>query len=156
MKKVIAVVLLLVVCAGFTFAAETARDGRFIAYSNGTVLDTSTNLMWANRDNGFTILWSDAMNYCQKYRGGGYTDWRMPTQDELAGLSDPTNTYLSDSGFPVHITGLIRITSANPWASDSYDSKAAYFDFSISKRGWFNQTWNGNGSVRALPVRSVN
>ena len=28
-------------------AGETGRDGRFIAYSNGTVLDTRTRLMWA-------------------------------------------------------------------------------------------------------------
>ncbi|MEI7673460.1 MAG: hypothetical protein WCK00_15240, partial [Deltaproteobacteria bacterium] len=30
-----------------TEAGEIARDGRFIAYNNGTVLDTRTNLMWA-------------------------------------------------------------------------------------------------------------
>jgi hypothetical protein len=64
---------------------QTGRDGRFIAYDNGTVLDTSTNLMWAAKDNGSNINWADAES---NYRGGGYTDWRMPTQDELAGLYD--------------------------------------------------------------------
>ena len=56
MKKVISVLfvlmLALVVCTGLAFAGEKARDGRFIAYDNGTVLDTRTNLMWAARDNG--------------------------------------------------------------------------------------------------------
>jgi len=28
-------------------AGEIGRDGRFIAYDNGTVLDTETGLMWA-------------------------------------------------------------------------------------------------------------
>ncbi len=36
-------------------ANEIKRDGRFIAYDNGTVLDTSTNLMWAAKDNGEDI-----------------------------------------------------------------------------------------------------
>jgi hypothetical protein len=60
---------------------ETARDGRFIAYNNGTVLDMSTNLMWAARDNGGNINWANAKSYCENYRGGGYTDWRMPTKE---------------------------------------------------------------------------
>jgi len=67
---------------------ETARDGRFIAYSNGIVSDTRTNLMWAAKDNGSGINWANAKSYYENYRGGGYTDWRMPTQDELAGLYD--------------------------------------------------------------------
>jgi hypothetical protein len=47
MKKVIAILFILVVCTGLAFAGEKTRDGRFIAYDNGTVLDTKTNLMWA-------------------------------------------------------------------------------------------------------------
>jgi tetratricopeptide (TPR) repeat protein len=67
---------------------EIKRDGRFIAYSNGTVLDTQTNLMWAAKDNGSYINWQDAKSYCENFSGGGYTDWRMPKQNELAGLYD--------------------------------------------------------------------
>lgn len=67
---------------------ETRRDSRFIAYDDGTVLDTKTNLMWAAKDNGSNINWTNAKSYCENYRGGGYTDWRMPTQDELAVLYD--------------------------------------------------------------------
>src|ERR1035437_8847883 len=99
MKKVIAVLLVLVVYAGFAFAGEKTRDGRFIAYDNGTVLDTRTNLMWAAKDNGSNINWQGAKGYCENYRGGGYTDWRMPTQDELAGLYDAAKTYKSDCGY---------------------------------------------------------
>jgi uncharacterized caspase-like protein len=62
-------------------ANEIRRDGRFIAYDNGTVMDTLTNLMWAAKDNGSDINWTDAKSYCENYRGGGYADWRMPTLD---------------------------------------------------------------------------
>src|SRR5271157_3353252 len=74
--------------ARFSTAGGIARDGRFIAYDNGTVLDTRTNLMWAAKDNGSDIEWQDAKFYCENYRGGGYKDWRMPTLDELEGLYD--------------------------------------------------------------------
>ena len=57
-------------------------------YDNGTVKDAKTGLMWAAKDNGRDVTWQEAKEYCEKYRGGGYTDWRMPTQDELAGLYD--------------------------------------------------------------------
>jgi hypothetical protein len=53
---------------------EKARDGRFIAYDDGAVLDTSKNLMWAAKDNGRDSNWAKANSYCEKYSGGGYTD----------------------------------------------------------------------------------
>ena len=79
-------------------ANEIKRDGLFIAYDDGTVLDTRTNLMWAAKDNDSNIDWSGAKSYCENYRGGGYTDWRMPTQDELSGLYDAAKTYKSACG----------------------------------------------------------
>jgi len=72
---------------------EIGKDGRFTAYDDGTVLDTRTGLMWAAKDNGADINWPNAKRYCENYRGGGYTDWRMPTQDELAGLYDSSKSY---------------------------------------------------------------
>ena len=43
------------ITAKYATAGETGRDGRFIAYDNGKVLDTKTNLMWAAKDNGSDI-----------------------------------------------------------------------------------------------------
>ena len=131
---------------------ETARDGRFIAYSNGTVSDTRTNLMWAAKDHGSNINWADAKNYCENYRGGGYIDWRMPTQDELAGLYDATKTYKSDCGYNVHLTELIRLTCVWAWASETRGSDAAFFYFNSGIRGWNFQSYAN--ITRALPVRS--
>jgi len=71
---------------------EIQRDGRFIAYDDGTVLDTQTGLMWAARHiggaYGYFVKWAVAKSYCTNYRGGGYTDWRLPTVGELASLYD--------------------------------------------------------------------
>ena len=47
----------------FSTTDMIGRDGNFIAYKNGTVLDTKTNLMWAATDNGKGISWEDAKKY---------------------------------------------------------------------------------------------
>jgi uncharacterized caspase-like protein len=135
-----------------TGPGEIGRDGRFIAYDNGTVLDTRTNLMWAAKDNGRNIDWANAGIYCESYRGGGYTDWRMPTQEELAGLYATGKAYKSDCGMNAHLTELIRLTCTAPWASETHGSEAAIFGFDPGKRYWAPQSRN-NGT-RALPVRS--
>jgi uncharacterized protein (TIGR02145 family) len=126
---------------------------RFIANSNGTVLDTQTNLMWAARDNGSNINWANAKSYCENYRGGGYTDWRMPTQDELAGLYDAGKSYKATQRYyNVNLTELIQLSACCPWASETRGSDAAYFNLG-GKRGWVHQSDASEG--RALPVRSA-
>ncbi len=132
---------------------ETGKDGRFIAYDNGTVLDTWTNLTWAAHDNGSDIDWYNAKSYCENYRGGGYTDWRMPTQDELAGLYDTANIYMSHCRNPVYLTELIHLTCSSVWASETRDPDAATFYFDFGERFWAPQSYE-TINYRALPVRS--
>ena len=127
---------------------ETARDGRFIAYSNGTVSDTRTNLIWAAKDNGSGINWQGTKSYCENYRGGGYTDWRMPTQDELAGLYDSSSRENNSR----HLNANIILTDSWYWASETRGSEAAYFHFSSGTRYWHSQYVDSE--YRALPVRS--
>ncbi|MBU1054520.1 MAG: DUF2034 domain-containing protein [Proteobacteria bacterium] len=136
---------------------ETRRDERFIAYNNGTVLDTRTNLMWAVKDNGKDIKWVDAKKYCENYHGGGYADWRMPTLDELAGLYDSGKTqpvFNSNSTRNIHMaTELIHITTKyGCWASETRGAYAAYFSFRWGNRCEDSQS--GYDADRVLPVRS--
>ncbi len=138
-------------------ANEIKRDGRFIAYDNGTVMDTSTNLMWAAKDNGRDISLGNAKNYCDNYRGGGYTDWRLPTTNELAGLYDETKSQKSDcilifSGWDLHLTELIRLTCLTPWSSETRGSDAAVFVFHRGVLHYYPQSFVGT-QARALPVR---
>jgi hypothetical protein len=135
-------------------AKEIKRDGRFIAYDNGTVLDTSTSLMWATADNGYDINWQNAKNYCDNYRAGGYTDWRMPTQGELVGLYDPSKSGrgVCDQRYEIHVaTKLIDITCFGSWASETRGADAANFFFNGGERGWYRQTIY----YRVLPVRNA-
>jgi hypothetical protein len=107
--------------------------------------------MWAARDNGHDINWVNAKSYCENYRGGGYTDWRMPTQDELAGLYDRANTYQPDCKINVHLTQLIRLTCFTLWASEIRGDDSVNFNFFNGNRGWITKSFN---SGTALPVRS--
>ncbi|MEI6314192.1 MAG: DUF1566 domain-containing protein [Syntrophus sp. (in: bacteria)] len=121
-------------------AKEISRDGRIIADDNGTVLDTWTNLMWAAKGNGSDINWQSAKSYCENYRGGGYSDWRLPTQGELAVLYD------ADYG------SVIMITGVGVWASETRGSDAALFNFRSHYHYWNPQSYDYN--TRTLPVRS--
>ena len=132
-----------------TTAGKIAKDGRFIAYDNGTVLDTSTNLIWAAKDNVGRINWAHAKSYCESYRGGGYTDWRLPTQDELEGLYDGA----VKGKYGYHLTNLIELNDCCPWASETLRDEAAYFRFDNGTRGVTFQSYKGINTL-ALPVRS--
>ena len=78
---------------------KVGGDGRFIAYDNGTVLDKKTNLMWAAKEEGENNMDpSHIESYCNKYYAGGYTDWRVPYQDELAGLYNAGVRYQDATG----------------------------------------------------------
>jgi len=140
----------------YATAGEIGTDGRFIAYDNGTVLDTRTNLIWAAKDNGSDINWQSAKSYCENYRGGGYSDWRLPTQGELAGLYDASKSRQGacDRSYKIHVaTELIDTTCFAPWASETSDSYAAYFRFLDGEKVWSPKSYDSNS--RALPVRSV-
>ena len=133
------------------------KDGRFIAYVNGTVLDTRTNLMWAAKDNGVGINWQNAKTYCENYNGGGYADWRMPKQAELAGLIDAGKTYQAECRGPfggtydIHSIEFIRLTCVWVWASETRGDWAAIVQFSDGTGR--NTPQEADGPTRALPVR---
>ena len=112
--------------------------------ANGVVTDTKTSLMWASRDNGRDINWANAKAYCDNYKAGGFSDWRLPTQDELAELYK--------AGIRNRKNQIISLSSYCLWTSETSGSKAAYFNFSRGYRYWDGQFYSGDD--RALPVRS--
>jgi|GEM_PF-751225 len=132
----------------FPTAREISTDVRFIAYDDDTILDKKTHLMWASKDNGSNIEWKNAKSYCENYKGGGYSDWRMPTLNELAGLYDESRE--QKSGY--HLTGMIRITHALQWSSETEGTEAAAFYFLEGDTVW---TIQSNALYRVLPVRNA-
>ncbi len=160
MKKWIALgflTLLAAACAStVSLPRETGRSERFVAYDNGTVKDLTTGLMWAAADNGRAITWDEAKIYCQNYRGGGYQDWRMPTNNELKGIYNPRvdNPHPLEEGCKgaCHITRFIRLSCCPVWSWDGISEVETFFHFHKAPSDWRDQSLQKN-HPRALPVR---
>ena len=150
MKKLfITLAVGLLILHGFIGIPAMASD-RFVDNGDGTVTDTKTGLIWAAKDNGGHINWTNARSYCQSYKGGGHTDWRMPTLAELKSLYDPE--VQNKRGY--HIPKLINTTAETCWASETRGEIAARFNFTYGREYWLRKTHSGVGSV--LPVRNGN
>jgi len=68
------------------------KKDRFVDNNDGTITDKMTNLMWIK--NGWrldfvsAVPWPDAVKKCEKFKHGGYADWRLPTIEEWKSLLD--------------------------------------------------------------------
>ena len=69
----------------------TMKDGEFVAYNDGTILDSRAKLIWKKDTSNKPLSWEEAITYCEELDYAGYTDWRMPTLAELQGLYNPNN-----------------------------------------------------------------
>ncbi len=105
--------------------------------------------MWAAQDNGTDISLVAAQAYCNNYVGGGYHNWRLPTQDELATLFDLESS--DNSGY--YIVSYIKLTGCCPWASDQKDERVGSYDFEYGGPDWGYPMSTIN--ARALPVRDA-
>jgi outer membrane protein assembly factor BamB len=59
---------------------------RYIAHSDGVVIDKRTALVWPEKDAGIWLSFPDAVTYCQDLQLGEYHNWRLPTLDEIKDL----------------------------------------------------------------------
>jgi hypothetical protein len=146
--------------------AQSSVQGQSSAHetlTRGYWSDSSTGIMWAAKDNGENVTWGNALKYCQNLNLAGYSDWRLPSIDELQGIYD-------DSGFiaphpkdviPVLAGGAkggLLLTGSREWSSDRVlddrGHKTGYaweYDFSHGRR--WKDPLGYTGSLRALCVR---
>ena len=64
---------------------------KFVDNRNGTITDRASNLMWQKAGSADLMAWTEAaayINELNKKRFAGYSDWRIPTLDELLTLSE--------------------------------------------------------------------
>ena len=85
-----------------------------------------------------------AQKYCYDLTLGGYSDWRLPTKDELKGIVK------SDVGSPT-ISGVFQNTVSNLyWSSSSHEDKRVAWVVYFTKGGM-----DGYAKVNNLYVRCV-
>ena len=85
-----------------------AKSGRFVVDPKGTVLDTQTGLMWQKTDSYHDkkkgMNWYEALEYVDEKNSkqfAGYSDWRLPSLEELRQLWDPKRPVESKDGDPI-------------------------------------------------------
>ena len=53
---------------------------------DGTIFDTTTNLLWQQSPSKKRFTWEKVNKYCKSLTLAGYDDWRFPTIEELKTL----------------------------------------------------------------------
>ena len=128
----------------------SAGEERFsIANDKAILIDLQTGLMWPLQDNGTDISWPAGKKYCDSFNLGGFSDWRMPTREELASLYDLQAADSSD----YYITRAIKISACCQWAIDTRKARVGSFDFEYGNRDWGYPM--STVDARVLPVRYV-
>lgn len=89
-----------------------------IRSKGGTVIvDKMTRLIWEgkSRSNGNqTYQWKEAKNYCKRLKHGGYTDWRLPTAEELLSIVS-----YAHHGPSIHRKAFPNTSSSYYWTDSS-------------------------------------
>ncbi|MDP1614352.1 MAG: DUF1566 domain-containing protein [Methylococcales bacterium] len=103
----------------FDYQQKTRQVDQFIVRNNGTAMDVITGLMWCRYSIGqqwknggvvgkaARITWNEAMEAVDSFnRGtyGGFSDWRLPTINELKGIV--TNGSMNQIVFPNTVNDL--------------------------------------------------
>ncbi|MBM2837512.1 MAG: hypothetical protein HW415_137 [Deltaproteobacteria bacterium] len=105
---------------------------------NGTVTANKTGLIWQKQDNNKTRDWSNAMSYCDGLILAGYSDWRLPSKDELETLVDR-----SKSSPSIDTTFFPNTISSVYWSSTTYaglTTNAWYVNFDYGYTFYNNKT----------------
>ena len=115
-----------------------------------TWADPVTGLMWARDSNSSDATWNQASNYCSNLRIAGYSNWRLATIDELAGIYAQDQTQDVDG---CHVKGGIRFHSyCGSWSNSagSASGEAWYFIFNGER---YSFPLDLSAEKRALCVR---
>ncbi|WP_314071057.1 DUF1566 domain-containing protein [Campylobacter showae] len=90
MRKIIAASLVCLLCSSAAFGADapgfTAGFSRDDA--KNVVTDSVYKLMWQDGEEIFKGDYDEAVKYCENLSFAGFSDWRLPTINELISITD--------------------------------------------------------------------
>jgi hypothetical protein len=88
-------------------------------HTGGVWTDPATGFMWTRKDNGFALRWQSAADYCRNLQLAGYSDWWLPSIDELRKIYNPNaGVACGPNGtMSCQIKGGIQLTSGVVWSS---------------------------------------
>jgi hypothetical protein len=129
--------------------------------ANRVWTDPATGLMWTRKDNGYALRWQPAVEYCRSLQLAGYSDWRLPSIDELKKIYNPNaGVACGPAGkMSCQIKGGIRLTTGVVWSSSSGDEPQTMRGFIFrgqgeAKKHVMELDKRGTNYDRALCVRN--
>ena len=138
----------IILCAGT--CAVMGQDSKVAAGDDKALWkDGATGLTWATKDSDSSVSLNQAIDYCGKLRSGGYSDWRMPTIDELEALYDSKLSKQYKVKGPIQLSDSCILSSATNSSGEPWS-----FCFSYGGRTLASGTGCGS-SGRALCVRGA-
>ena len=127
-------------CKAQSFTTKTISNQK-------VVVDNNTGLEWQQTLSTSTYTWANAKTYCSNLTYAGYSDWRLPTRQELLTIVD-----LNRLTPAINTTYFPNTTSKHFWSSSSYAGKSDNaWNVSFSS----GQVGNGGKSSNTLYVRCV-
>jgi hypothetical protein len=114
-----------------------------------TWTDPATKLMWVKESNSSNVTWNQAKDYCENLRLGGYSNWRLPTIDELEAIYDPTQKVGG-----CHVKGGIKFHDyCWSWSSSAGNSSGEAWAFNFTFGGRDPEERDESSGTRVLCVR---
>lgn len=116
---------------------------------SGVYLDPQSGLLWAAKDNGRDIDWYRAAIYCENLELAGFTDWVLPSLQDLETLLRP----MAQGAY--NLPGKFTLTACCPWSSTTKNEQSAWnFNFQFSKpfSGAFSYTYDHRALCKRLPL----
>lgn len=96
-RIVFIIISLFIVLPGCT-TSHTLQPSSFIDLGNGIFQVPGSNLMWQKESSRLLNSKEKALEYVQNLNLGGYTDWRLPTPDEVLDLHNAIDFGISKEG----------------------------------------------------------
>jgi len=109
---------------------DTKPFDPLVVNNSATATDVNTGLSWQRQDNGQAINWKEALTYCEELTMDGFSDWRLPTVNELQSLADygTSSPAIDQTVFPGTSWSGQNPGQSRYWSSTTY----AFFGYSTS------------------------
>ena len=131
---------------------------RFIDNGDGTITDLKLNLMWKKtdsfQDTNKWVNWFKSNDYAEKINENefaGYSDWRLPSEEEAWSLFDLEKTSQDKYGDNIYLDPIFENKSVGiTWTCETKDSAALVIQYEDGDRIWPSQYANMNMAARLV------